>query len=50
MLVVTVSVPVIDCVPTVLKVTLNVPMPPFKALGAGNTAAGSLLVNRTVPL
>ena len=42
-------VAVIDCVPAVLRVTLKVPTPLIKTLGAGRIAFGSVEDMKTVP-
>jgi hypothetical protein len=42
-------VAVIDCVPAVLRVTLNVPTPLTKTLGGGKIAFGSVEDMKTVP-
>ena len=44
------SVAVIVWLPAVFSVTLNVPTPLVSVALAGKTAAGSLLVNWTVPV
>ena len=50
MVLVTVSVAVIDCVPAVFKVTLNEPTPLIRLVFAGKTAWLSLEVILTVPV
>ena len=46
---VTVSVPVIVCVPAVASVALKVPTPFVKVASAGSDAPGSELVKWTIP-